>query len=223
MLFYAIAGLAFAIPFVTSWAARLDPKARDGSFGFRLVILPGTVAFWPVLVPKLLRAGQSSIALPDPARPVAPPVQRLIHGVAIVALSVVLPLVCGVALFTRPGEQLPLARGLHPAPLPTVVPLEGRAPDGLGISVALRTDGTRDQVELDVARSLEEPIVALFWSHQPTSSSAMADGIFLGSVWGPAKLLFDLPPEIRGAPGVLTFVALAGEQRVLATLPLKPL
>jgi hypothetical protein len=49
-LAWLLAGLAVGIPFVVRGAGRLDEAARGASLGFRLVILPGAVALWPVLL-----------------------------------------------------------------------------------------------------------------------------------------------------------------------------
>lgn len=46
---YALVGLAFAIPFVLRGAARLDAHAAGAPWGFRLLILPGALALWPLL------------------------------------------------------------------------------------------------------------------------------------------------------------------------------
>lgn len=46
---YALAGVAFAIPFVLRGVGRIDPVAREGTWGFRLIIVPGVVALWPLL------------------------------------------------------------------------------------------------------------------------------------------------------------------------------
>ena len=46
---YLVAGLLFAIPFVARGVNRIDPVARESSWGFRLIILPGVIALWPVL------------------------------------------------------------------------------------------------------------------------------------------------------------------------------
>lgn len=46
---YALAGLVFAGFFVTRGVGRLDPVAREGTWGFRVIIVPGVVAFWPLL------------------------------------------------------------------------------------------------------------------------------------------------------------------------------
>lgn len=47
---YLACGLAFALPFVWFGARRIDPHAAHGSWGFRVLILPGAVALWPLLL-----------------------------------------------------------------------------------------------------------------------------------------------------------------------------
>jgi membrane protein implicated in regulation of membrane protease activity len=42
-------GLMFAVPFVLVGAGRIDPHATHASWGFRLLILPGTTVLWPLL------------------------------------------------------------------------------------------------------------------------------------------------------------------------------
>jgi len=42
-------GLVFAISFVLTGAGRLDEVARHGTVGFRLLIIPGVAALWPLL------------------------------------------------------------------------------------------------------------------------------------------------------------------------------
>lgn len=52
---YILVGLLFAIPFALFGAGRIDPAARDGSWGFRLIVIPGVMAFWPLLALRWLR------------------------------------------------------------------------------------------------------------------------------------------------------------------------
>ena len=49
---YLAAGIIFGCWFVTAGVARLDANARNAPFGFRILILPGTIALWPVLLAK---------------------------------------------------------------------------------------------------------------------------------------------------------------------------
>ena len=46
---YALLGLVFGVVFIARGVGVIDPEAREGSLGFRLIILPGCVALWPLL------------------------------------------------------------------------------------------------------------------------------------------------------------------------------
>ena len=52
---YLAGGLAFAIPFVFTGVKRIDPHAAHGSWGFRLLIIPGTLVFWPLLLRRWMK------------------------------------------------------------------------------------------------------------------------------------------------------------------------
>lgn len=49
---YLVCGLALGVPFVLRGADRVDDAAKGTSIGFRLLILPGTVALWPLMAMK---------------------------------------------------------------------------------------------------------------------------------------------------------------------------
>lgn len=46
---YGLAGLIFALAFQLRGLSRIDAAARGAGLGFRLLILPGMVALWPLL------------------------------------------------------------------------------------------------------------------------------------------------------------------------------
>ena len=50
--FYLAIGLVFAVAFVTLGVGKVDAAAHGSSVVFRLLILPGSVAFWPMLAVK---------------------------------------------------------------------------------------------------------------------------------------------------------------------------
>jgi hypothetical protein len=52
---YAGLGLMFALPFVFIGVQRLDSDARGSGVGFRLLILPGAAALWPMLLYRWAR------------------------------------------------------------------------------------------------------------------------------------------------------------------------
>ena len=43
-------GLVFAIPFALVGAKKIDPAAVEGTWGFKLLIIPGSTIFWPLLL-----------------------------------------------------------------------------------------------------------------------------------------------------------------------------
>jgi hypothetical protein len=52
---YLLCGLVFAIPFVLTGVNRIDPHAAHGTWGFRLLIIPGTMFFWPMLAHRWMK------------------------------------------------------------------------------------------------------------------------------------------------------------------------
>ena len=52
---YLLCGFVFAIPFVLAGTGKIDPHATHGSWGFRVLIIPGTVLLWPLLLRRWLR------------------------------------------------------------------------------------------------------------------------------------------------------------------------
>ena len=46
---YLACGFLFAVPFVLTGVKRIDPHAAHGSWGFRILIFPGTIFPGPLL------------------------------------------------------------------------------------------------------------------------------------------------------------------------------
>ena len=56
LIAYFVAGLVFACVFVARGAGFLDPAAGRSGWGFRMMIIPGSAALWPVLLVRSIRA-----------------------------------------------------------------------------------------------------------------------------------------------------------------------
>jgi hypothetical protein len=55
LLLYTVLGGVFAVAFVTAGVQRIDPNAKCAGMVFRLLILPGSAAFWPLLLRRWIR------------------------------------------------------------------------------------------------------------------------------------------------------------------------
>lgn len=55
VLIYLVAGFLFAILFVTKGVQKIDEAAHGSGWGFRLIILPGCMIFWPLLLRKWMK------------------------------------------------------------------------------------------------------------------------------------------------------------------------
>ena len=55
-LIYVAIGILFSIAFVWRGVGVVDPVAREGTLGFKLLIIPGCAAFWPWLLKRWIQA-----------------------------------------------------------------------------------------------------------------------------------------------------------------------
>jgi hypothetical protein len=53
---YLAGGFIFSIAFITRGVDKIDEAAHGASLGFRIIIIPGTMLLWPVLLKKWLKS-----------------------------------------------------------------------------------------------------------------------------------------------------------------------
>lgn len=53
---YALVGAMFAVAFVARGIDRIDQTARGSGVAFRLIVIPGAAALWPLLLRKWIGA-----------------------------------------------------------------------------------------------------------------------------------------------------------------------
>ena len=56
---YLVAGLFFCAALLKSGLSTLDPDTRNSEIGFRLLIIPGILVFWPLIWEKWKRSHQA--------------------------------------------------------------------------------------------------------------------------------------------------------------------
>ena len=52
VLIYLLLGIVFVIPFLMKGLTKVDEGAHGGTIGFKIIIIPGVIVFWPVLLRK---------------------------------------------------------------------------------------------------------------------------------------------------------------------------
>jgi hypothetical protein len=60
---YLAAGLIFAIPFVIKGVTQIDEGTVGSKWGFRLIIIPGTMVFWPLLLKKWMKVKKKRVMM----------------------------------------------------------------------------------------------------------------------------------------------------------------
>ena len=62
---YLTCGIVFMIPFIIKGVDVIDEGAHGSSIGFRIIIIPGTIVFWPVLLKKWIMRKKNIMSQTD--------------------------------------------------------------------------------------------------------------------------------------------------------------
>ena len=52
ILFYLLLGVLFVIPFLMKGLTKIDEGTHGSTIGFKIIIIPGVIVFWPALLRK---------------------------------------------------------------------------------------------------------------------------------------------------------------------------
>jgi hypothetical protein len=56
---YLALGVFFVIPFLMKGLNKIDEGANGSTIGFKIIIIPGVIVFWPVLLSKWMKGNTS--------------------------------------------------------------------------------------------------------------------------------------------------------------------
>jgi ABC-type multidrug transport system permease subunit len=62
LVIYLLIGFMFAISFIVKGVNKIDEGAHGSGWGFKLIIIPGTIVFWPVLLKKWIQQNKSEMS-----------------------------------------------------------------------------------------------------------------------------------------------------------------
>ena len=95
--FYLVLGFLYGLYFISFGAGAMVPAARGAGLGFRLMILPGAILLWPVLLARLIKGYP---------RPEPPGALRRLHARLWVFLVPLVALGIMMTLMLRPVDPL---------------------------------------------------------------------------------------------------------------------
>jgi len=52
---YLLLGVLFVIPFLLKGLTKVDEGTHGSTIGFKIIIIPGVIVFWPVLLSKWMK------------------------------------------------------------------------------------------------------------------------------------------------------------------------
>lgn len=186
---YLIAGLLFAIPFVISGVNKMDEGAHGSSIGFRIIIIPGVIVFWPVLLKKWMRHGRQKDDAPKYSFAIKP--LRKKHLLAWQTLALLLPLLIIAAVVVRPS--FPKEKLLQPVTI-KALPLILKQADKENYTVSIRSNSDTTQLQLEWINKkvLTYPTATIY----KTFSSQSEEGVLKEVQSGKADLIGRI--EARG-------------------------
>lgn len=217
---YLLLGVIFAAFLHFLGLTRLDPATRGAGIFFRILITPGLVVLWPVMLMKWTRRIRGFEPYGDTEAPVSPRKLRRAHGLLIQAVAVLAPIAAAFALASRPTEMSTSSQPLFrdESKLSRIVS-ETTAPfPKLPIHLTVKSNGSQRQFELRTDHDLEIPALGLFLCHEQPGEKLPRGAAFLGSVWGPSTKYYDVPTDFPPSHGFLALYSLA-KSEVIAAAP----
>lgn len=177
-------GLCIAIWLHSGRLARLDPGTAGAGIAFRILVTPGIMALWPLLLRNWRRHRRGMVAAPDAEDWLPAARLRARHGLIVRSVAVAVPVLCAAAIIARPApiaNGSPIPDALRTPPLAAVA--EDRAPFLLaqGVAALIRTDERRSAWQLELAVT-ERPGIRgpmLYW-FPPAGAGAASE--YLGPV-----------------------------------------
>jgi hypothetical protein len=101
---YGAAGALFALAFQWRGLATTDAGSRGVGIGFRLLIMPGVIALWPLIALRWRAVIHGGSFLDAQDSPVPQRRLRAAHALAWKALAVLVPILVAAALWWRPKQ-----------------------------------------------------------------------------------------------------------------------
>jgi len=205
---YALVGFVVAGWLHLGELPRRDAGAIGGGFWFRVMVTPGIVALWPLML-----ARPASL---DPERTISARTLRTRHRFLVQALAVLLPILVGLAVVARPApvrNSVVIPEALRqPEPLALVLREDTESFAGHPVLARIRTDAGRAQFQVEI--EVREPLAVrrpfLYFAATDGAERVGAASTFVGPISGVGLHRFVFPAALATRTGVLLIHDAAG-------------
>jgi hypothetical protein len=187
---YLCVGVVLLVPIHRSVLPRIDKACTNAGLGFRALLSPGIITFWPLLLLRGRRAAPNMERSGALEKPLGPYEQRRLHQLAWFFLAVFGPLVMIVALAYR-GAEIPPTQQVRAA---TDIPDGSQSSGSYGAlfssipaDVSLGRQGMHDYGLVFRFHDATATVpVALYWSQSLGDDGSLSpNAVFLGIIAGP--------------------------------------
>lgn len=205
---YLVIGVVASVALHMRGLSKIDHGVKGTSVWFRLIITPGLIVFWPLMLSKWSKAGELE-NFPEPEKSHSIRGLRSRHGLQVQLLAVLIPVLAGLSLMLRPAEPVNQSFPKELASLPVVTKQYPDLFKGFDVQTTLRSDRYRwnYQIELVVGESLplEQPV--LYWmpsrlhNERDTDPSVAVASQFIGFIQAPGTNRFPVSATLQAAEG----------------------
>jgi len=216
LLAYFGIGLILSVPLHLAGRRRIDLGTTGAGWWFRLLITPGLIALWPLMLRRWRRALRThwpvrgEIHTPLSARGI-----RRAHGRLALMLLVIAPLLLVTAVVFRPARPDLMTIPRYSGDLAArgkIVAAHAAPFEGLPIELGLRSAEGLHQLELAVERDLEHADLLLYWVAGVDDFPHGAT--YLGNVWGPGRRRYELTERVDPNQGLLVLYSRVSSERI---------
>ena len=203
---YLVVGLLLLVPIHLRGLPRIDPACAGAHFLFRVLISPGLLSFWPLILLRWRNAAKSKDTFGALESPASPKTLRTLHAAATLLLAIFAPVVMVLTL-TQRGEiqvsnNIPrvadleppwLRRGQNYGPIFPSVPAD----------VYLSRNVDREMGLLfDFVDATASQPVAVYWASDLDNREVLPhDAIFLSIISGPRSAWVQFPDDAMTTKG----------------------
>jgi len=213
---YLVIGLFCSVALHLVGLRKIDLATGGAGWWFRLLITPGLIALWPIMLVRWRRAARTHWPAPGEVHtPLSARGIRRAHGRLALMLLVIAPLLLLLAVVLRPARSqlttIPRYSGDLTARGELVA--EHAAPfEGLPIEVGLRRGEGSRQLELVLERDLSQVDVLLYWT--PRLDEFPHGATYIGNVWGPGRRRYELTERVDPSQGLLVLYSRSSRERI---------